>query len=273
MTLRLLVLGGTGEARALTERIDARFGDRVAVVYSLAGRTDAPLRPPATMRRGGFGGAAGLADHLRAHDYHAVVDATHPFAKRISRNAVAACDAVGVALVTLGRPAWRREANDNWLDVDNLAAAASTLRDDSWSRVFVTTGRTGLNAFAALRNMFFLLRLVAKPRAPLPLRHYELIIDRGPFTIASETTLLREYRIDVLVTKASGGSATRPKLMAARELGLPVIMLRRPPGTDRTAISLDEALLWVEQRLRERCNADSRKCIIDAPHMSGHVRD
>ena len=162
---RLLILGGTGEARELTERITARFGDQVTIVYSLAGRTDAPLLPSCDIRRGGFGGVEGLAAHLRSGDYHAVVDATHPFADRISRNASAACDAAGIRSVTLARPAWHSEAGDTWRSVSDFAAAAIALRNGCWTRAFVTSGRTGLEAFAPLRGIFVLVRLIANPSA------------------------------------------------------------------------------------------------------------
>ena len=269
---RLLVLGGTGEARDLAQQIGATFGARIDLVYSLAGRTTAPLLPSAKTRHGGFGGQAGLAEYLRANDCHAVIDATHPFARRISENASRACATVGLPLLPLGRAPWRQEAADNWLDVDDLDAATAALHRGPWSRAFITTGRTGIEAFGGLSGVFLLVRLFSAPAQSLPLIRQEVVVNRGPFTVAAETALMRDRDIDVLVTKASGGGATRAKLLAARALCLPVVMLRRPIAVDLSTHGATDALVWLGDRLRERCNANSRKCNVDGQPLPGQEK-
>ena len=272
MAFRLLILGGTGEARDLAQRIGAAFGPSVDLVYSLAGRTAAPLLPTEKTRRGGFGGPAGLAEYLSVNDCHAVIDATHPFARRISENASHACAAVGLPLLSLDRASWRQETDDDWTDVDGLDGAAAQLRRGPWSRALITTGRTGIESLGGLHGVFLLVRLISAPARPLPLMRHEIVLDRGPFTVAAETALIRDRRIEVLVTKASGGGATRAKLLAARALGLPVIMLRRPIAAGQPAPGATDALVWLDDRLRERRNADSRKCIVDDQRMPGQEK-
>ncbi len=267
---RLLVLGGTGDARELAAQVKARFGDQISCVYSIAGRTDAPALPPVEIRRGGFGGVSGLTKYLCTTECDAVVDATHPFAERISQNALIACSDTATPLVALTRPAWQPTPADDWRTVGSLAAAAAMVARRGWRRVFVTTGRTGLEAFEALRETFLLVRLFGNPHAPLALHRHELIVDRGPFNVAAEGALQRRYRIDALVAKASGGDATQPKLLAARGLGLPVVLVRRPSGTQLSVGSHAAVLEWVGRRLRERCNAESRKGRVDPCTLAGH---
>jgi precorrin-6A/cobalt-precorrin-6A reductase len=217
----VLILGGTAEARALAA---ALVGSRVRVVSSLAGRVRNPALPAGEVRVGGFGGADGLAAWLAAHRVGVVVDATHPFAARMTANAVAACAATGVPLLVLRRPGWPPEPD--WILVDSLPAAAAVL-PALGERVFLTTGRTGLAAFAGL-DLDVLVRCVDPPSGPLP-RRARVVLDRGPFTVDGERALLREHRIDVLVTKDSGGALTAPKLAAARAEGVRVVVVRRPP--------------------------------------------
>jgi precorrin-6A/cobalt-precorrin-6A reductase len=225
----VLVLGGTGEARQLAGELARQPG--VLVTSALAGRVAAPLLPPGRVRVGGFGGAAGLAAWLREQRVTAVVDATHPFAARISANAVLAAAEAGVPLLALRRPGWTAVDGDRWHPAGSLTEAAALLpgllpKPDG--RVLLTTGRLGLAAFATLSEPFFLVRSVERPDPPLPAR-CGLLLDRGPFTLDGERALLREHRIDLLVTKDSGGAATAAKLTAAREAGLPVVVVRRPP--------------------------------------------
>ncbi|MFF8946892.1 cobalt-precorrin-6A reductase [Streptomyces sp. NPDC014864] len=225
MSPHVLVLGGTTEARELAAALAARSGTRVTT--SLAGRVSRPGALAGEVRVGGFGGAQGLAAWLRAHRVDAVVDATHPFAESITRNAARAATATGVPLVVLRRPGWRPAPGDRWHPVASLDAAAGLL-PRLGRRVFLTTGRTGLAAFAGLTGLHFVVRSVEPPEPPLP-PDVRVLSARGPFTVADETELLRTHRIDVLVTKDSGGAATAAKLTAARELGLPVVVVRRPP--------------------------------------------
>ncbi|SOE07697.1 cobalt-precorrin-6A reductase [Streptomyces sp. Ag109_G2-15] len=228
MSPHILILGGTTEARRLAADLAARPGVRVTT--SLAGRVTRPGTLAGEVRIGGFGGAEGLADWLRTHDVDAVVDATHPFAESITANAARAATATGVPAVVLRRPGWRPGPGDRWYDVESLAAAAEAL-PGLGRRVFLSTGRLGLATFAHLTDLHFVVRSVDPPAAPLP-PHTEVILARGPFTLAEETELLRAHAIDVLVTKDSGGEATAAKLTAARELGLPVVVVRRPPLPD-----------------------------------------
>ncbi|GGM09276.1 cobalt-precorrin-6A reductase [Dactylosporangium sucinum] len=216
----VLILGGTGEARRLATALCAAGSWRV--ISSLAGRVAQPVRPPGEVRVGGFGGPAGLAAYARAEHVSVIVDATHPFAARMTANAAAA----GVPLLVLRRPGWLAGPGDRWQRVPSLAAAASSVREAS--RVFLTTGRQSLPAFAHLTAPWFLSRSVDPPEPPVPPR-LEVLLDRGPFTVEGETALLRDRAIDVLVTKDSGGGLTAAKLTAARTLGIPVVMVDRPP--------------------------------------------
>ncbi|MFF5898357.1 cobalt-precorrin-6A reductase [Streptomyces argenteolus] len=247
MPLHILVLGGTTEARRLAENlVDV---DGLRVTSSLAGRVAQPRLPPGEVRVGGFGGAEGMAEWLRAHHVDAVIDATHPFAGTISFHAASAAAAVHVPLLALRRPGWVPVEGDRWHAVESLAAAARLL-PELGRRVFLTTGRMGLAAFAGLDSLWFLMRSVDAPEAPCPPR-MEVLLERGPFSLEGERELIRRHRVDVLVTKDSGGDATAPKLTAAREAGIPVVVVRRPPvppgvpvaGTPKEALDLLRALL------------------------------
>jgi precorrin-6A/cobalt-precorrin-6A reductase len=240
MSRHVLVLGGTTEARKLAAALAARRG--VRVTSSLAGRVSRPGALDGDVRIGGFGGAQGLADWLREQRADAVVDATHPFATGITANAASATAATGLPLVVLRRPGWRAGVGDRWHEVASLEAAAELL-PGLGRRVLLTTGRLGLAAFAHLDGPHFVVRSVEPPAPPMP-PDVELVLARGPFTVADELTLLRDCRIDVVVTKDSGGTATAAKLTAARELGLPVVVVRRPPlPTGVTAVPDVDAVL------------------------------
>ncbi|WP_211261164.1 cobalt-precorrin-6A reductase [Pseudonocardia acaciae] len=221
----MLILGGTGEARRLAAVLAGRPG--LEVVSSLAGRVRAPALPEGQVRIGGFGGVDGLEDYLRRSGIAAVVDATHPFAAVITESAVAAAERVGVPLLLLRRPGWVEGADDDWHWVRSLDEAASALHEIGGERVFLTTGRLGLAAFAGLDEHWFLVRSVDPPEPPTPKR-MGLLLARGPFTLPGERALLTEHGIDVLVTKDSGGEATAAKLQAARELRIPVLIQARP---------------------------------------------
>ncbi|MFJ7215935.1 cobalt-precorrin-6A reductase [Amycolatopsis sp. NPDC098790] len=238
----ILILGGTGEARSLAE---ALVKDERKVVSSLAGRVARPRLPAGEVRVGGFGGPDGLADWLRENDVKAVVDATHPFAERIGANAAKAAECTGVPLLRLARPGWEPGEEDVWHWADDLQDAATKL-PGLGKRVFLTSGRQGLPVFAHLDDLWFLIRCVDPPEPPLPHNH-ELILARGPYEVAAERTLLE--RVDVLVTKDSGGPQTEAKLTAARELGKPVLVVRRPPRPrTETAETVAEAVEWVRSR-------------------------
>jgi precorrin-6A/cobalt-precorrin-6A reductase len=240
----ILILGGTAEARALAADLDARG---VRATSSLAGRVAQPRLPAGEVRIGGFGGPDGLSAWLREHAVTAVVDATHPFARRISAAAVAACAAAGVPLLRLERPGWSERPGDRWTWVDDIDAAATAV-GSLGGRVLLTTGRQDLAAFAAIDRAWFLIRCVDPPSTPLP-PHHQLILDRGPYTLEGEGGLIDRHRIELLVTKDSGGSHTVAKLDAARERGVPVIVVRRPSRPDVDAVpEVGAALAWVLAR-------------------------
>jgi len=227
MSRRVLILGGTSEARDLAAMTVSRFGSRIDVITSLAGRTQAPADYAGRVRLGGFGGAEGLAAYLQRERIDLLIDATHPFAATISTHAVAAAAQTGVKLLALIRPEWQPQSGDRWLVVPDANAAAEAVRSLG-RRVFLSFGGRELEAFAPLKEIWFLVRRIDPPAQPLPLASYEMSLGRGPFSLADERNLLRAHGIEVLVTKASGGTATRAKLDAARELGVPVVMIRRP---------------------------------------------
>jgi precorrin-6A/cobalt-precorrin-6A reductase len=249
---RILLLGGTGEARALAAAIAARFGERIELVVSLAGRTQQPAAYAGASRTGGFGGARGLADYVRRERIDLVVDATHPFAATISDHAREAAAETGVELLALSRPEWQPVPGDRWTVVPDAAAAANAA-GPLGERVFIAFGGREIEAFAGLAGKWFLVRRIEPPAGRLPLDRYEICLGRGPFSLEDERDLLRRHRIDVVVTKASGGAATRAKLDAARELGLPVVMIRRPgpdaaPGVPTVEAALRRIASFVESR-------------------------
>jgi precorrin-6A/cobalt-precorrin-6A reductase len=242
---RLLILGGTAEAAALARAAAARFGDGLAVTTSLAGRTERPGPIPGQVRIGGFGGPAGLAAYLEEQRIDRVIDATHPFAARISAAARQACEAAAVPRLMLLRPPWRRQPLDRWIEVADMTAAAGIVARLG-RRAWLTIGAGEVACFSDVTRVRFLVRLVDPPRRPLPLRFCEVVVGRGPFDLAGERHLIARHAIDVLVCKASGGAATEPKLAAARELSLPVVMVRRPPAEPGDAVdTVAAALDWL----------------------------
>ncbi|MFJ3659620.1 cobalt-precorrin-6A reductase [Streptomyces sp. NPDC090119] len=241
MPAHVLILGGTTEARHLAAALAARPGPRVTT--SLAGRVTRPGAVDGEVRVGGFGGVTGLTDWLRAHRVTALVDATHPFAERITANATESARLTGVPHAVLRRPGW--DLDDDWCSVASLEEAARVV-PRLGQRVFLSTGRLGLAAFRDLTDTQFVVRSVEPPDPPLP-PHCELILERGPFSLADELDLLRTHRVDVLVTKDSGGAATAPKLTAARSLALPVVVVRRPelPTGVRSLPDVEGVLDWL----------------------------
>ncbi len=243
--MRLLILGGTTEATALCAAIAVR--PDIAPTLSLAGRTARPVLPDIPCRIGGFGGVEGLAAYLEREAVEAVVDATHPFAARISAHAVAACARRHVPLMAFTRPAWRPAPGHRWVAVPDLDAAADALGTAS-RRVLLTVGRLGLAAFLPAPQHHYIVRTIDPPdAADLPPDH-RLVLARGPFGLADERALMLRERIDVLVTKNSGGHGAAAKLDAARDLGVTVIAVDRPAigGGRHELCALDEVLGWIE---------------------------
>ena len=240
--MRILLLGGTSEARSLA----ARLHPGVTVISSLAGRVPDPALPVGQVRIGGFGGVDGLRRWLLDERVDAVVDATHPYAATMTAHAAAACAQLRLPHLLLARPAW---PTGDAIVVGSDVEAAERVAANGFSRVFLTTGRSGAAAFKDV-DAWFLIRAVTQPDAEdLPARH-QVVLSRGPYRYDDELALLREHRIDALVTKNSGGAMTRPKLDAAAELGIAVVMVDRPPLPDgvRTVASVGEAADWVSGR-------------------------
>lgn len=240
--MRVLLLGGTSEARALA----ARLHPDVDVISSLAGRVPDPALPVGEVRIGGFGGVDGMRRWLSEAGVDAVVDATHPYAATITAHAAAVCGELGVPHLVLARPAW--PVGDAILagsDVD----AAKIVAAERYSRVFLTTGRSGTAAFVDV-DAWFLIRAVTAPDANSLPRHHQLVLSRGPYHYDDELALLRDHDIDALVTKNSGGAMTRPKLDAAAALGIPVVMVDRPalPPNVATVATVDDAEAWVSSQ-------------------------
>ncbi len=243
--MTILVLAGTAEGRDVAAALVAGIGDR-SVITSLAGRTAAPVLPPGVIRRGGFGGADGLAKFIAANAITCVVDATHPFARRMTGNAVSACAAAECRYLRLERPHWQREPGDDWRSLPDAAAAAAHLTALSASRVFLATGRADLG----IDQKHWFLRRVVDPPPGLPANHHA-VVARGPFNTTAETALLREHRIDLIVCKASGGASGAATLAAARGLALPVLMIARPPLPVAPLIpqvtSVSQVLQWLNR--------------------------
>jgi precorrin-6A/cobalt-precorrin-6A reductase len=236
---RVLLLGGTAEARDLA----ARLHPGVDVISSLAGRVPDPARPVGDVRIGGFGGVDGMRRWLVESNVSAMVDATHPYAATITAHAAEVCGDLDIPHLVLARPAW---PPGDAIVVASDTEAAKTIERKNFSRVFLTTGRSGVAAFRDL-DAWFLIRAVTAPDAQTLPRNYELVLSRGPYRYEGELALLAEHRIDGLVTKNSGGDMTRPKIDAAAALGIPVVMVRRPalPEGVATVSTVEDAVAWV----------------------------
>jgi precorrin-6A/cobalt-precorrin-6A reductase len=242
---RALILGGTSEANALANAAACAGFD---AIYSYAGRTRAPANQPLPTRIGGFGGVNGLAEYIRQEGITHVIDATHPFAAEISRNAVAACLATATKLVAIERAPWAKTPGDNWIEMPDIASAVAALPDER-KRIFLGIGRQHIAPFGARPQHTYTLRLVDPPREALPLANADVIISRGPFTLEGELAMMRSRGIEWIVARNSGGTGARAKIDAARELGLPVVMLKRPELPDRPrAESVAEIMQWLGHR-------------------------
>jgi precorrin-6A/cobalt-precorrin-6A reductase len=243
---RILILGGTQDAISVAAGLTQLPG--LEVTTSLAGRTQTP-QVPGRVRVGGFGGTAGLSEYLQTHQVSALIDATHPFAARISWNAAAAAMAVGIPHLMVVRPAWEKVEGDRWIEVRDHDAAARSL-PESASRVFLTIGRQEISAYAALEHRWFLMRAIESPPAGEPQPRGLWLLARGPFSLPEERALLIGHKIDAIVSKNSGGAATYAKIAAARDLNLPVVMVQRPDRPKVLQIqSATEAVRWVRERL------------------------
>ncbi|MGB7364922.1 MAG: cobalt-precorrin-6A reductase [Rhodococcus sp. (in: high G+C Gram-positive bacteria)] len=246
--MHVLLLGGTSEARQLAVKLDGTHGTQVT--SSLAGRVADPVLPVGEVRVGGFGGVDGLRAWITDNHVTHVVDATHPYAETMTEHAVEVCTEMGVPLVLLRRAPWSPLTDDDWVSVPSMEAAASALAErPSLTRVLLTIGRQGVHHFAALDDRHFVVRCIDPPEGDMP-RHTSVLEARGPFELLGERDLLDEHRIDVVVSKNSGGKLTSAKLQAARERGIPVIMVERPgvPDTADVVATADACAMWLRTR-------------------------
>ncbi|WP_425090430.1 cobalt-precorrin-6A reductase [Tropicimonas sp. S265A] len=240
--MKLLMLGGTAEARDLAARLDRSAG--LDLTVSLAGATRDPLLGPGTTRIGGFGGDEGFARYLRDARPDVIVDATHPFADRITRRTARMAAQAGIPYRLLLRPPWTPQSWDVWHEVANEAEAAARVHPDD--HVFLATGRQTLAAFSGMRAAYTWCRQIDPPDGPYPYRKGEFLVGRPPFSVDDEVALFRRLGITVLIVKHAGGAASRTKLDAARTLGIPVLMIRRPDYTGIEQVSsVEEMMTWV----------------------------
>lgn len=252
---RILILGGTGEGTKLASRLAHRSG--LYTISSLAGRVSEPTRPEGVVRVGGFGGVEGLASFLVKENIGMVVDATHPFAVRISRNAELACARLGLPLIAFIRPPWIKSKADLWHEVLNFEEAASVV-DVQKGRAFLSIGRQEVSSFAACHETWFLIRAIEEPTRRLP-RFHEILLRRGPFSLDEELRLLEDHSIDYVISKNSGGSATYTKIQAARLLEIPVVMVKRPvKHTVPTVETLEKVLVEVDRLIQSNRTTQRR---------------
>jgi len=249
MTKKILILGGTGEAAALARRLDLETPDGVEIITSFAGRTSNPPVLPGRVISGGFGGIQGLKTFIEQEHINLVIDATHPFADTISDSAYVACTVTNVLRITLARPEWSLPSDGKWVEVDDMAAASEAIETFA-KRTFLTIGTRGLDAFADLEQMWFLVRLIEEPTEPLPLTNYQVITGRPPHDLESERQLISGHHIDCLVAKHAGGAATEGKILAALEAQIPIVLIRRPPRLPgHWTESMDDCVEWILQQL------------------------
>ncbi len=247
MMKRLLILGGTGDAVKLAAQTINIPG--LATITSLAGRTNEPGAIASPIRTGGFGGETGLATYLQTMKIDLLIDATHPFAAQISWNAAHAASTVSIPSLMLVRPAWARDRQDNWIEVESIDQAVAAIPATA-ERIFLTIGRQQLAPFATLTDRWCLMRSIDPPAADMPLPPGKMRLDRGPFSLAQELQLLKDERIDAIVSKNSGGEATYAKIIAARELCLPVVMVQRPIMPEGKQVeNVSSAIDWLYDRL------------------------
>lgn len=239
-----MILGGTTEARLLAAQLAQRKS--LEVTLSLAGRTSAPLSQSVPTRHGGFGGVEGLRAYLSAAHVDLLIDATHPYAVRISANAMRAASDGGVPFLAIRRPPWAAVPGDRWLEVDDVEAAVAALGAVP-CRVFLALGRQDLQPFVRAPQHHYVIRSVDPVEPPLAVPDALYIQARGPFEEVADRELLRSNRIDRVVAKNSGGEATYSKIAAARSLGIQVVLVRRPLDSALPSVqTVEEAVSWVE---------------------------
>jgi precorrin-6A/cobalt-precorrin-6A reductase len=244
---RVLILGGTGEGVQLAERLSERVD--MTVISSLAGRVSEPKLPKGLVRVGGFGGLDAFASYLAEEKINVIIDATHPFATRISQNAEVACRRLELPLIALIRPPWRRIDGDRWYEVADFQSAAKFV-DVKMGRVFLSIGRQELGSFCECNDTWFLIRAIEQPMGCLP-PHHRVLLQRGPFEFQDELQLLRDHSIDYVISKNSGGLATYTKIEAARSLGIPVVMVNRPfKHTVQAVETVDDAIAKLDRILQ-----------------------
>ena len=256
--LRVLLLGGTGEASEIARRL-ADQSD-LSVISSLAGRVDQPKIPTGAVRIGGFGGVEGLVSFLQDEKIGAVIDATHPFAARISAHAEAACMQLGVPLIAFARTPWVKHEADHWQVVPDIKSAVACVAERA-GRVFLAIGRQQLNAFASCSKSWFLIRAIDAPDVSLP-ANTKLLLERGPFHLEDELRLLRDYAIDSIVSKNSGGDATYAKIEAARLLGISVVMVERPHKHTVPTVETIDGVLAKLSRLQLQLAGAQETCVL-----------
>jgi precorrin-6A/cobalt-precorrin-6A reductase len=250
---KILILGGTGDAVKLATKLESI--PQIEVISSLAGRTKKPSALVGQVRIGGFGGAEGLANYLRENAIDFLIDATHPCAGQITINGAIAAQIAQIPHLMLVRPQWEKIAGDYWIEVESVEAAAQSI-PASIHRVFITSGRQQLEPFLQRSQVYpatwYLIRSIDPPDIELP--NSLVLLDRGPFSLEQERKLLREYQIEVIVSKNSGGKATYAKVTAARELGIPIVMVQRPQMPEGEKVtSIEEVILWLSSQLDNRC--------------------
>lgn len=241
---RILILGGTGDSARLIPQLAAL--PQVEPIASLAGRTPKPNIPTiAQVRMGGFGGVEGLVNYLKTERIDLLLDMTHPFAAQITYHAALAAHAVDIPRLVFSRPAWEQHPDDRWVFAQDLATAA-LLFPQMADRVFLTIGRQELSAFAKVRDCWFLMRMITPPAMDQPLPRGQILLDQGPFDVEKEIQLLQSYNIRAIVSKNSGGNAAYAKMIAARHLGIPVVMIPRPPLPPGEIVQdLEAVMSWV----------------------------
>jgi len=247
---KVLILGGTGDAVKLATQLENI--PNIEVISSLAGRTKKPSALVGQVRIGGFGGTEGLANYLRENAIDFLIDATHPCAGQITLNGAIAAQLAQVPHLMLVRPPWERESGDNWIEVKSVEAAAHAI-PASIQRVFITSGRQQLEPFKQRSQIYpdtwYLIRSIDPPDVELP--HSQVLLDRGPFSLEQERELLIKYQIEAIVSKNSGGKATYAKIIAARELGIPIVMVQRPEMPEGEKVtSIEEVILWLSSQTR-----------------------
>ena len=242
---KILILGGTGDAVKLAAKLATV--PEIEVISSLAGRTRKPAALVGQVRIGGFGGATGLANYLQENSIDVLIDATHPCAGQITCNGAIASQLANIPHLMLVRPQWEKVRGDNWIEVESVEAAAQAI-PELVKRVLITSGRQQLEPFLQRSHIWYLMRSIDPPDIELP--NSKVLLDRGPFNLEQERQLLQDYQIEAIVSKNSGGSATYAKIIAARELDVPVVMVQRPARPEGEKVNdIEEAIAWLIAQL------------------------